>query len=122
MQLKRFATVLGLAALVASSVVPASAAEPEAFTVTALVQDQVCINGDTVQVTFTAQASGTSERVGYRWDFTNNGSWDTAVSTNPVATAFYGDELRITARVGAGTRSGLRATDTVTFQTLRCEH
>lgn len=91
----------------------------QALTVNAFVVRQVCINGDVVAVTLSATVQPRIV-VTYRWDFTNNGSLDTAPNRNPTVTHRYPDERRITARVVATTANGVRAVDTVTFTTRRC--
>ena len=91
----------------------------QALTVNAFVVRQVCINGDVVAVTLSATVQP-NVVVTYRWDFTNNGTLDTAASRNPTVTHRYLDERRITARVVARTPNGVTAVDTVTFTTRRC--
>jgi len=91
----------------------------QALTVNAFVVRQVCINGDVVAVTLSATVQP-NVAVTYRWDFTNNGSLDTAANRNPTVTHRYPDERRFTARVVATTANGVRAVDTVTFTTRRC--
>jgi uncharacterized protein (DUF58 family) len=92
----------------------------QALTVNAFVVRQVCINGDVVAVTLSATVQPNAV-VTYRWDFTNNGTLDTAASRNPTVTHRYPDERRITARVVAtNIANGVRAVDTVTFTTRRC--
>ncbi len=115
------AVVGALPVMAAAPHPPRPAAAPDTLTVTATVADQVCLNGDTVEVTLTAIVDSTSE-AGSRWDFTNDGRFDTRLSTNHTVVTRYGDELNITARAGARNREGDRASDTVTFQTLRCEN
>ena len=90
-----------------------------ALTVTAFVVKQVCLNGDTVQVTLSATVSP-AQPARYRWDFTNNGSFDTALNSNPKVTHNYPDERRITARVRMVNAQGMVRFDTVTFITRRC--
>ena len=104
-----FAVVLGIIA----------APGAQALTVNAFVVRQGCINGDVVAVTLSATVQPRVV-VTYRWDFTNNGSLDTAANRNPTVTHRYLDERRITARVVARTANGVRAVDTVTFTTRRC--
>jgi len=91
----------------------------QALTVTAFVVKQTCLNGDVVQVTLSATVSP-AQPAKYRWDFTNNGTFDTALSSNPKVTHNYPDERRITARVRAVKANGAVAIDTVTFTTRRC--
>ena len=91
----------------------------QALTVTAFVVKQVCLNGDTVQVTLSATVSP-AQPVKYRWDFTNNGSLDTALNSNPKVIHNYPDERRITARVRMVNAQGMVRFDTVTFTTRRC--
>ena len=99
------------------SVLAAPAAQ--ALTVNAFVVKQVCLNGDVVQVTLSATVSP-AQPAKYRWDFTNNGTFDTALNSNPRVTHNYPDERRFTARVRAVNASGKVAFDTVTFTTRRC--
>jgi uncharacterized protein (DUF58 family) len=91
----------------------------QALTVTAFVVKQACLNGDVVQVTLSATVSPT-QPAKYRWDFTNNGTFDTALNSNPKVTHNYPDERRFTARVRAVNAKGVVAFDTVTFTTRRC--
>jgi hypothetical protein len=98
---------------------PAVAA-PSALSVQAVFVNAVCQGGDFAKATLTAQTTGATGDVKYKWDWTNNGSFDTAVLSNPQATHLYGDELTVTARVGARDSSGATAFDTVTFSTPRC--
>ena len=118
---KLYAGLIG-SALAGSIVgaVPATAA-PTALQVQARFVSAVCQGGDFANVKLTAASRGGSGTVQYRWDFTNNGSFDTAPSTNPAIQHLYGDELTVTARVGARDASGATAMDTITFSTPRCE-
>ena len=110
-------------AVVAVAAGPAIArpAAPATLTVTASVASQVCqANGNFVDVTLTAVAESSSSVRGYRWDFTNNGSFDTRANSNPTVVHTYADEINVTARVGAKNTEGNTAFDTVAFSTLRC--
>jgi len=80
---------------------------------------QSCVNGDIVQVTLSATVQPHLQ-VRYRWDFNNDGIFDTGLLLNPTITHRYGDELVRTARVVAVPASGMRAFDRVTFRTKRC--
>jgi len=91
----------------------------QALTVNAFVVKQVCLNGDVVQVTLSATVSPT-QPAKYRWDFTNNGTFDTVLNSNPKVTHNYPDERRITARVRMVNAQGMVRFDTVTFNTRRC--
>lgn len=121
MSIKRFvgatSAVVVLGLLGASQAVAA----PASLTVTAVVEDQRCLSGDRVQVDLTAIAESSSP-VRYRWDFNNDGTFDTAFSRNPQVSARYPDEVNRTAVVQARNREGEIATDSVTFRTLRCEN
>jgi hypothetical protein len=101
----------------ASSARPAT---PSTLTLTASVVDQVCQGGDFVNVTLTATAESSSGLRGFKWDFTNNGTFDTQKLRNPMVTHQYTDETNVTARVGAKNAEGDQAMDTVTFSTLDC--
>jgi uncharacterized protein (DUF58 family) len=111
------AAVLGLVLL--GIAVPTARTSPNA-TITASVVDQACQGGDFVNVTLTATLSPPKTGVRYTWDFTNDGIFDTAPSTNPTVTHAYPDEVNVTARVRV-TKGRRSAEDTVTFSTLRCE-
>ena len=112
---------VGMAASIAVAA-PAVAAPrvPQALTVTAVFTSATCQGGDFANVSLTAQAAGGTGAVRYKWDFTNNGSFDTRALSNPSVQHLYGDELTITARVGARDATGAKAMDTVTFSTPRC--
>ena len=97
----------------------ALATAAQALTVNAFVVKQVCLNGDFVQVTLSATVSP-AQPAKYRWDFTNNGTFDTALSSNPTVTHRYPHETRFTARVRAVNARGVVAFDTATFVTRRC--
>jgi hypothetical protein len=124
MKIKRLATVvavsLGLLALAAG---PSSArtSTPSTLVLTASVANQQCQGGDFVRVTLTAIAESSSDVRGYRWDFRNDGRFDTPVLQNPTVTTRYPDEINVTARVIALNTEGDRASDTVSFATLRCQ-
>ena len=93
----------------------------QALTVTAFVVRQTCINSDFVRVTLSATVQP-NQPARYRWDFTNNGSFDTPLSLNPTVTHVYHEERRITARVRMVNAQGMARVDTVTFITRSCGH
>jgi uncharacterized protein (DUF58 family) len=105
----------GLGLMLCTMAAPAA----QALTVNAFVVRQVCLNGDFVRVTLSATVQP-NQPVRYRWDFTNNGTFDTALSSNPTVTHTYPDERRFTARVRVVNARGVIAFDTVTFTTRRC--
>jgi uncharacterized protein (DUF58 family) len=107
--------VAGLGLMLSVLAAPAA----QALTVNAFVVKQVCLNGDFVRVTLSATVSPAGP-ARYRWDFTNNGTFDTALNSNPTVTHTYPDERRFTARVRAVKANGAVAIDTVTFTTRRC--
>jgi hypothetical protein len=110
------ATVLALTAGPAV----ARPAAPTSLTLAASVVSQTCQGGDFVKVTLTALAESSSQVLGYKWDFTNDGRLDTRVLSNPTIDHLYPDEINVTARVVAKNAEGDRASDTITFATLRC--
>jgi phosphodiesterase/alkaline phosphatase D-like protein len=122
---KRIAAVLGAASVAGLlAVAPAAGAQPAApasISVTASVASQQCQGGDNVLVTLSADATSSSQPVQFRWDFTNNGSFDTRASQNNTVTHVYPDEVNVTARVAAQNPDRERVADTVSFTTLRCE-
>ena len=93
---------------------------PEALSITAVVVDQQCQGGDVVLVTLSAMGNSDTKPVKFRWDFTNDGTFDTPVQQSPKVIHNYPDEVGVTARIGARNPGGDMAEDTVTFQTLRC--
>ena len=107
--------VAGLGLMLSALAVPAA----QALTVNAFVVKQTCVNGDIVAVTLSATVSP-AQPAKYRWDFTNNGTFDTALNSNPRVTHNYPDERRFTARVRVVNAQGMVAIDTVTFTTRRC--
>ena len=107
--------VAGLGLMLSALAVPAA----QALTVNAFVVKQTCVNGDIVAVTLSATVSP-AQPAKYRWDFTNNGTFDTALNSNPRVTHNYPDERRITARVRMVNAQGMVRFDTVTFTTRRC--
>ena len=119
--MKTAITLLSIVAFVSAISVLRAGAETESLTVTAFVENQTCMGGDFVRVNFTATATSSSNPVGFRWDFNNDGRFDTQLSTNPDATRIFPDETSVTATVGALNREGNRARDSITFGTLRCE-
>jgi uncharacterized protein (DUF58 family) len=94
---------------------------PTSLTLTGFVVSQTCQGGDFVNVTLSATADSSSDVLGYKWDWTNDGRLDTRVLQNPSASHRYLDEINVTARVIAKNAEGNTAFDTVTFATLRCE-
>lgn len=93
----------------------------DAISITAVVVDQQCQGGDNVRVTLSATGTSDSRPVKFRWDFTNDGAFDTGVMNSPKVVATYRDEVTRTARIVARNAAGEIAEDTVTFATLRCE-
>jgi uncharacterized protein (DUF58 family) len=118
MKQNRWFKYIGIAAF--AFVLSAMAAPTaQALTVNAFVVRQSCVNGDIVQVTLSATVQP-NQRVRYRWDFNNDGIFDTGFLLNPTVTHRYPDEVRRTARVMAINANGVRAFDRVTFLTRRC--
>ena len=119
MKQNRWFKYIGMAAfaLVLSAMAAPTA---QALTVNGFVVRQSCVNGDIVAVTLSATVQP-NQTVRYRWDFNNDGIFDTAPSFNPTVTHRYPDEARRTARVLAVNANGMRAVDTVTFRTIRCQ-
>ncbi len=118
MKQNRWFKYIGMAAfaLVLSAMAAPTA---QALTVNAFVVRQSCVNRDIVQVTLSATVQPHLQ-VRYRWDFNNDGIFDTPLLLNPTVTHRYGDELMRTARVVAVPANGVRAFDRVTFRTRRC--
>jgi|GraSoiStandDraft_46_1057282.scaffolds.fasta_scaffold258703_1 uncharacterized protein (DUF58 family) len=114
-RLFKWVAVAGLGLMLSALATPAA----HALTVNAFVVKQTCVNGDVVAVTLSATVSP-AQPAKYRWDFTNNGTFDTALNSSPRVTHNYPDERRFTARVRAVNARGMVAIDTVTFTTRRC--
>jgi len=93
---------------------------PESISITAVVIDQQCQGGDVVRVTLSATGQTDSPPVKFRWDFTNDGTFDTGVKNSPRVVTNYPDEVTRTARIAARNAAGEMAEDTVTFATLNC--
>ena len=120
--MKRLQATLAGAALVATigATAPAMAKTPT-LAVTAFFVDAQCLGGDVARVRLTAVATAGMGEVRFRWDFQNDGSFDSGPRVDPRVQHPYGDELNITARVGARDASGATAQDIVSFTTPRCE-
>ena len=120
----RWFALIGVAALsltlIGIAVTPARSA-PEAISVIALVVDQQCMGGDNVQVTLSAVVDP-DQQAKFRWDFNNDGVFDTQANTNPTVVNLYPDEETVTAAVAARNRAGETARDRISFGTLRCEN
>ena len=119
MKQNRWFKYIGMAAfaLVLSAMAAPTA---QALTVNAFVVRQSCVNGDIVAVTLSATVQPFQRVVRYRWDFNNDGIFDTGLLLNPTVIHRYRDEVIRTARVMAINGAGRRAFDTVTFRTRRC--
>ena len=119
MKQNRWFKYIGIAAfaLVLSAMAAPAA---QALTVNAFVVRQSCVNGDIVQVTLSATVQPIPRVVRYRWDFNNDGIFDTGLLMNPTVTHRYVDEAIRTARVVAVPANGVRAFDRVSFRTRRC--
>lgn len=121
MSFKRFASATSVAVVLGLLGTSQAVAAPASLTVTAFVEDQMCLSGDRVQVDLSATSESTSA-VRYRWDFNNDGIFDTRFRRIPDASAVYPDEVNVTAVVQARNREGDIASDPVSFATLRCEN
>jgi hypothetical protein len=86
---------------------------------TALVLSQRCFKPGVI-VTLTATLTNPpAQRVGFQWDFNNDGVFDTPLSSNPTVTHSYVPFRNFTAVVRA-VRGSHSATDSVNFTTLLC--
>lgn len=99
---------------------PSAFTEPAAPSLTASVVSQQCQGGDGVSVVLTAVLSPQRRGVLYAWDLNNDGIFETVPDANPTVTAFYPDELVVTASVAVMRNGRTKTTDSITFQTLRC--
>ena len=115
-RMKRMAVISALL-LSGAFAVPAA----QALEVTAYVVHQTCRHRGETIVRLSARVSPTGQTVKYRWDFNNDGVWDTVASTDPLVTHTYPDDESRTARVRAVKANGVRAFDRVTFRTRLCK-
>ena len=93
---------------------------PQAIEVTAVFVGVQCQGSDFAAVRLTANVSGETGAVRFRWDWTNNSSFDTPPLHSPKVQHSYSDEQVVTARVGALDSSGEMSSDTVTFTVPSC--
>jgi hypothetical protein len=100
---------------------PSAFTEPAAPTLTASVVSQQCQGGNGVNVTLTAVLSPNRSGVLYAWDFDNDGVLDTVPDANPTVTTLYPDEMVETATVAVIRNGRTKLSDSITFQTLRCQ-
>jgi len=100
---------------------PNAFTEPATPTLTASVVSQQCQGGNGVNVTLTAVLSPNRSGVLYAWDFDGDGVLDTAPDANPTVTTLYPDEMVETATVAVIKNGRTKLSDSITFQTLRCE-
>lgn len=112
---------LGLAGMAFAPGTAVAQVGTAALQIQAVVADQECVNGDTVQVTLSAVTESTST-VRYRWDFTRDGTFDTGAVSDPTVIHNYPDEVNVVAKVVARNAEGDKDKDTVSFSTLRCEN
>src|SRR5262249_20950152 len=120
--MKKVLLTLGVGALALLAAAPMHAQSNAPLAVTALVENQTCLGGDFVQVTLSASATSDTQPVGFRWDFTNDGRFDTQRSTETSVVHVYPDESNVTAKVGAVNKLGEQARDTISFSTLNCKN
>jgi hypothetical protein len=98
---------------------PTAFTKPEAR-LTAIVANQRCLTGDDVYVTYSASLDPPGEGILYRWDFNNDGLFDTDPNPDPTAHTGYPKDVLITARVQASNgRQTMQAT--VRFRTMHCD-
>lgn len=100
---------------------PSAFSEPAAPTLTASVVSQQCQGGNGVNVTLTAVLSPNRSGVLYAWDFDGDGVLDTVPDANPTVTTLYPDEMVETATVAVIRNGRTKLSDSITFQTLRCQ-
>ena len=117
MKVRYVAVALTAALAIGAAPAAASTASPDVLNVTAVVVDQMCVGpgGDFVRVTLSGQGNSSSTPR-FAWDFENNGSM-----ARPTVNHIYLDEITVTAELFARNAEGDMDSDTVTFQTLRCE-
>ena len=99
---------------------PNALTKPLRVILTANVIDQQCAGGNGVNVTLSATLSPPKSGATYKWDFDNDGVFDTQPSSDPTVTHVYPDEVRVTATVAVMKGNQVKGTDSVDFSTLRC--
>jgi hypothetical protein len=57
------------------------------------------VEGDTISFSAAGSTDPNGDPLQYRWDFTADGTWDTAWSSDPTATATFGDDVSGSVRV-----------------------
>ena len=106
------ALVLGTASPTAGAV--------QSLTIEGYVIEQQCF-GESVFVDMSAVHDSSSEPVRFRWDFENDGRWDTRPRINPFQRPVYvGDGQLVTVRVGARNSEGDTDQDVFTFTAVDC--
>ena len=118
---KRWFTSIGMAILgliLLGVAVPTSYTSPQAITVTATVTGQTCVQHDAL-VTFSATVNP-AQTAKFRWDWNNDGIYDTRATTRTTARHEFQDQATFTVGVLARNQAGESATDTVTFTTIHC--
>lgn len=113
-----FCAAVSCIALLTALPIHAQSSAP--LTVTAVVENQVCLSRNFVQVTLTAMAISDTQPVGFRWDFNNDGRLDTQLTMDPSGVHIYADESVGTSKVQALNKAGERAQDSISFSTLKC--
>ena len=110
--------ILGL--ILVGLTAPNALTRPLRVILTANVIDQQCAGGNGVNVTLSATLSPPKSGATYKWDFDNDGVFDTQPSSDPTVTHVYPDEVRVTATVAVMKSNQVKGTDSVDFSTLRC--
>jgi|KBSMisStandDraft_5_1062788.scaffolds.fasta_scaffold06614_2 hypothetical protein len=110
--------ILGL--ILVGLTAPNALTRPLRVILTANVIDQQCAGGNGVNVTLSATLSPPKSGATYKWDFDNDGVFDTQPSSDPTVTHVYPDEVRVTATVAVMKGNQVKGTDSVDFSTLRC--
>jgi PKD repeat protein len=110
--------VLGL--ILTGVAVPSALTQPLRVVLTASVMDQQCAGGNGVNVTLTATLTPPKSGATFKWDFDNDGVFDTQPSTDPTVTHLYPDEVPVTATVAVMKGNRVKGTDSVRFRTIRC--
>ena len=110
--------ILGL--ILVGLTAPNALTKPLRVILTANVIDQQCAGGNGVNVTLSATLSPPKSGATYKWDFDNDGVFDTQPSSDPTVTHVYPDEVRVTATVAVMKGNQVKGTDSVDFSTLRC--
>lgn len=116
----KFIGAAALSLILIGVAAPSALTQPLRVILTASVMDQQCAGGNGVSVTLTATLTPSKPGATYKWDFENDGVFDTLPSSDQTVTHVYPDEVPVTATVAVMKGNQVKGTDSETFTTIRC--